>query len=239
MGQLKDLSGKKFGRLEVLKFVKYKPTTSGNRAIWKCKCECGAIKNVLGGDLTSGRTKSCGCLREENLRQYSNKKHKRSNLKNAYDLSGDYGIGYTKQGKEFYFDLDDYDKVKDYYWRFSKDGYLYAVRDKNKIILHRYILNITDSSIEVDHIYHKKYDNRKSELRVVNRSQNSMNKGLRNDNQSGVTGVCWNKNNNKWKAYICVNDKRINLGHFDNFEEAVQVRRNAESKYFGEYKYKE
>ena len=33
---------------------------------------------------------------------------------NTYDLSGEYGIGYTSKGEEFYFDLDDYDKIKDY-----------------------------------------------------------------------------------------------------------------------------
>ena len=39
---------------------------------------------------------------------------------NVYDLSGEYGIGYTLKGEEFYFDLEDYDKIKDYCWHINK-----------------------------------------------------------------------------------------------------------------------
>ena len=193
--------------------------------------------------MTSGRTKSCGCLKTANGNNIAEKIFDRSKRKskvhNTYDLSGEYGIGYTSKGKEFYFDLEDYEKIKDFYWSFSKDGYLYAVKNKEKYILHRFILGVTDPTIEVDHIYHKKYDNRKSQLRLANRSKNSMNKGLRSDNTSGITGVCWNRRNSKWKAYICVNGKQINLGHYTILENAVQVRKDAEKKYFGEYRYKE
>lgn len=34
---------------------------------------------------------------------------------NTYDLSGEYGIGYTTKGEEFWFDLEDYDKIKSIY----------------------------------------------------------------------------------------------------------------------------
>ena len=43
----------------------------------------------------------------------------------------------------------------------------------------------------------------------------------------------------KWRAYIGINDEQINLGYFNDFEEAVQVRKEAEIKYFGEYRFKE
>ena len=35
---------------------------------------------------------------------------------NKYDLSGEYGIGYDSNGQKFYFDLEDYDKIKNYCW---------------------------------------------------------------------------------------------------------------------------
>ena len=58
------------------------------------------------------------------------------------------------------------------------------------------------------------------------------------DNTSGVTGVCFDKRINKWYAQIKVkNKKRITLGYFTNFEEAVVARKEAEQKYFGEYSY--
>lgn len=93
------------------------------------------------------------------------------------------------------------------------------------------------NSIYVDHINHRRNDNRKCNLRAVTPSQNNMNMGLRSDNNSGVTGVHWDKNTNKWMSRIGINKKRIHLGYFDSFEDAVKARKNAEEKYFKEYSY--
>ena len=64
-----------------------------------------------------------------------------------------------------------------------------------------------------------------------------MNSKLPNNNTSGIKGVCWNKNYQKWFAYIKINQKSINLGYFINFDDAVKARKEAEEKYFGEYSY--
>lgn len=53
-------------------------------------------------------------------------------------------------------------------------------------------------------------------------------------NTSGVVGVSWAKNCNKWHTYIEKEGKRINIGYFENFEEAVERRLKAELEYFGE-----
>lgn len=63
MGKFIDLTGQRFGRLVVL--GKY-GTAKNRQSIWKCKCDCGNIKNVIYGSLLSGSTKSCGCLLKEN-----------------------------------------------------------------------------------------------------------------------------------------------------------------------------
>ena len=39
---------------------------------------------------------------------------------NVYDLSGEYGIGYTLKGEPFWFDLEDYDLIKDYCWHYTQ-----------------------------------------------------------------------------------------------------------------------
>ena len=52
------LLGKVFGRLTITKFIEMTPKTS----IWEAQCECGNITQVRRGNLTSGATKSCGCL---------------------------------------------------------------------------------------------------------------------------------------------------------------------------------
>ena len=64
-----------------------------------------------------------------------------------------------------------------------------------------------------------------------------MNKGLQKNNNSGVTGVSWHKRDNIWEARITLNKKQIYLGRFENFEDAIKARKEAEEKYFGEYAY--
>ena len=55
-----DLTGQRFGRLTV---IERDLNNKGNGAYWLCKCDCGNIKSIYGGNLRSGNTKSCGCLR--------------------------------------------------------------------------------------------------------------------------------------------------------------------------------
>lgn len=58
-GPVRDLSGMRFGKLTVLG-----PTRdSAGRVAWRCRCECGNETVVLGSNLLSGRTESCGCGR--------------------------------------------------------------------------------------------------------------------------------------------------------------------------------
>lgn len=94
----------------------------------------------------------------------------------------------------------------------------------------------------VDHKKHpprneNKYDNRKSNLEIKTYSQNSMNASLRTNNTSGVTGISWSERYGQWEAYIMLNYKRKYLGRFDNKEDAIKVRKEAEIKYFGENRY--
>ena len=90
----------------------------------------------------------------------------------------------------------------------------------------------------VDHINHNPLDNRKSNLRICTQRENVMNSSLNSNNTSGCTGVAWVKENNRWWAYIDINNSRINLGYFIDYDEAVKVRKEAEIKYFGEYRNK-
>lgn len=73
MPKLKDLRGKKFGRLTVLN---EKPIRKNNQTLWKCKCECGKEKYVFMGNLTKGKVNSCGCLLQE-ARKNRKKQNKR------------------------------------------------------------------------------------------------------------------------------------------------------------------
>jgi hypothetical protein len=164
--------------------------------------------------------------------------------KNIYDLSGEYGIGYTANGDEFLFDLEDYEKIKTSSWHIicknqsDSRKYVHTVNKEypSGILLHRYILGITDSNLVVDHINHNVRDNRKENLRIVEQIDNLKNLTPRN-NKSGVTGVYWDKRRNNWYSQITYNKKTISLGTFTDFDEAVKARKKAEEKYFGEYSY--
>lgn len=62
MGKIIDLTGQKFGCLE----VKGRQGHCRKEVGWLCECECG-VKTVVGGyDLRSGHTKSCGCFAQSN-----------------------------------------------------------------------------------------------------------------------------------------------------------------------------
>ena len=226
MGRFKDLTGQRFGRLTVIKRAEdYISSKGRHRTRWLCKCDCGNEKIVLGENLGK-TTYSCGCLNKEESSM-------RMRKSNTYDLSGEYGIGCTSKGEEFYFDLEDYDKIKNCYWYKNDQGYLLSYTKNKTLRMHKLFVD----GKYIDHINGKTFDNRKSNLRIVNKSQNAMNKGLQNNNTSGVTGVYWHKQSNKWIAYITVDGEYIYLGSYNNFEDAVKVRKEAEEKYFGEYSY--
>ena len=64
VGKAKDLTGQKFNKLTVL----YRTKAEAKGAMWLCQCECGEYKVVSSSHLTSGHTKSCGCLNEKAAR---------------------------------------------------------------------------------------------------------------------------------------------------------------------------
>ena len=55
-----DLTNRKFGRLTAIS-----TDGTGRRSNWKCECECGGVVFAETSWLTSGNTKSCGCLQRE------------------------------------------------------------------------------------------------------------------------------------------------------------------------------
>lgn len=81
MSKAIDLSGEKFGRLTVLKRI---GSTDNKKSLFLCKCECGNEVKVIGGNLTSGTTTSCGCYKIELRHKSANPQRRR--LKRIYRL---------------------------------------------------------------------------------------------------------------------------------------------------------
>ena len=88
---------------------------------------------------------------------------------------------------------------------------------------------------QIDHKNRKRTDNWIDNLRAVTPRENSLNQSKFKTNTSGKTGVTWHKLNNKWCAFIYVDKKRKHLGYFNDLEQAIIVRAEAEVEfgYFG------
>ena len=238
--KLEIKTGEKYGRLTILKEVEpYVEPKSGRKARRVLvQCDCGSEPfEVRLNSLRSGYTTSCGCVRKEKLREVTIERNKNNRKTNKYDLSGEYGIGYTSKNEPFYFDLEDFDLIKDYCWYITNKGYVDAhdIKDSSKRLKMHRLVTKCPKGMDVDHINHVKSDNRKSNLREVTRSQNLMNRRVLKNNTSGVTGVTWVKQINKWRAMIGVNRNVIHLGDYTTKEDAIQARLKGEQLYFGEY----
>lgn len=157
--------------------------------------------------------------------------------KNTYDLSGEYGIGWTSNtNKEFYFDLEDYDKIKDYCWYETSNGARYnylAAKNKetNKRIKMHQLLGFSG----YDHINRNPMDNRKGNLRQATRQENNRNHVIGKNNSSGIIGVRFDENRNKWVAGIAINGKWTQIGRFDNKFDAIIARLKAEQEYYQDF----
>lgn len=85
--------------------------------------------------------------------------------------------------------------------------------------------------IGIDHINHNKEDNRIENLTIKNQQENCKNLSLVKNNTSGVCGVTYRKNVDKWVAQIGVDMEHIFLGIYENKEDAIKARKEAEMKY--------
>ena len=235
----KDLKGWKMwehgtldSRLTVLERAEDYIDSQGKKwARWLCECSCQDKNKIIvwHRSLCDGRTLSCGCLQKERAVKVNREV-------NPVDLSGEYGIGWTlNTGAEFYFDLEDYDKIKDMCWYETKQ------RSASQLMAHipgkrRPVrMHVWLGFKNHDHIDRNELNNRKSNLRPATVKENARNGPLRSTNTSGIIGVGWRERYQKWQAQITVDYKGIHLGYFTNKDDAIRARLNAEVKYFGEF----
>lgn len=148
---MKDLKGQTFDRLFVLKTVGKR----GKHYYWKCRCNCDnkTICIVNGSSLSSGHTKSCGCLNTETrrnkflihgengtlLHKMWSKMRQRCNNKNreGYKNYGGRGITYDPRWEDFLeFKKDMHTKCK-----FALKFYRKEISKKNPLSLERKDVN--------------------------------------------------------------------------------------------------
>lgn len=110
---------------------------------------------------------------------------------------------------------------------FKSNGTMHNIR------LHRLVFfihfpswNIYDGSNDnsIDHIDGDKLNNNSANLRCVTNQENTF-------NRTKAKGYHWNKSQNKWRAQICVNGKKIHLGYYDIEEDAKNAYLEGKIKY--------
>lgn len=228
MGSFKDLTGKKFGRLQVLEIDKEKSTSKTIK--WKCICDCGKTLSVASCHLISGHSKSCGCL-------------SRDIVTKSNDIEFDTDLGclkvYFNNNEYFLCDVEDKDIIEKYCWHKDNFGYAMAWNrgfggsvKSHRIIMGKYY-DIT--GLVIDHINHNKLDNRKCNLRVCTNAENQRN--IRSSSDTNDTrGIYYEKERNKYVLTIRYKGKR-NKWRFDSEEQAKIFRDNFYKEHPDDFRY--
>ena len=131
-------------------------------------------------------------------------------------------------------DEKDFNVLSEFKWYFRSG---YAVRTKifdgvkKTIWMHRLIMG-NPRGKEIDHINRDRLDNRRVNLRICSRTENSRNSAF-NNTISGFKGV--HKSKKRWQAHIRIGGKLIHLGLFLKIEDAAKKYDETAKKYFGEF----
>jgi len=114
----------------------------------------------------------------------------------------------------------------------ANTGYRQIGFDGKKYQVHVLVWNYFNGKIPegklVDHINHKKTDNRFENLRLLSNKENLSHRKVAKNNKTGHTGVFFNRKQKKWFAVITVNGKKQVIGRFENEGQAIQARKQAE-----------
>lgn len=119
-------------------------------------------------------------------------------------------------------------------------GYKHVtLNDKKNQRVHRLVALTFIPNLEnkkcVDHINNDKTNNNVNNLRYVTIQQNNFNQKLSSKNTSGIKGISYYVNINKYRAQIQFNGKSYHLGYFETIEEAKEARIKKANELFGEY----
>ena len=139
-----------------------------------------------------------------------------------------------------YIDKEDVKKISKYKWYINKPQYARTLYVCNSKIgkLHRFILNVTDKNILIDHIDRNGLNNRKTNLRKVSNSINKKNMKVRCNNKFGANGVTFDKSKNAFRVIYSdleckKHTKNFSINKYNSYEcalEAAKIFRKKKEK---------
>jgi hypothetical protein len=149
---------------------------------------------------------------------------------------------FTKKGQAIFVDDEDFEELNALTWYVdSETGY--AARNmrtsegkKRKEYMHRRLLGLDFGDPRFgDHDNENRLDNQRLNLRICDKSGNMRNRGAQRNSASGVKGVHWSEERQRWVAAIKYGGKQRGLGRFKTLEEAREAYRVAAEKHHGEF----
>jgi len=210
-----DIVGNKYGKLYVIKDV---GTSEDGHSLFRCKCDCGNEKVIIGGSLTKKNgTKSCGCLIIETT--IKNKTtHGKTKTPEFATWSAFLNRCYNKNNKN--------------YNKYGEKGIKVCNRWKKSFInFLKDMGNRPSSKHTIDRI-NPHGDYTPENCRWATLLQQSHNQRVHSTSTTGVAGIYYVKNKDHFHTAIAIKSKRIFIGLFDNIKEAIIARRNAELFYW-------
>lgn len=121
----------------------------------------------------------------------------------------------------------------------AKNGYMECSISGKRYHLHRLAWLLYYGSFpdeQIDHINMDRSDNRIANLRQASACENQQNRTKQSNNTSGVKGVCWDKNSNRWKARVYAQRKLVAAKTFHNIADAKRWVENERTGHHKQYR---
>jgi hypothetical protein len=138
-------------------------------------------------------------------------------------------------GLDALIDDEDFEVVSFYRWFAldGRDGLRYAYNARVGL-MHRFLMNVTDQEIKVDHRDRNTLNNQRYNLRLATISQNQGNRKRQRNSTTLIKGACF-RPSGLYRSRISFKGRRYHLGDFSTPEGAMEAYKNAAQKMFGEF----